>query len=108
MRSLGSFPVKRGEADLDAMRVAKEMLEAGECMLVFPEGTRQVGDSIGEIFDGTAWLASKAGTPVVPVGIAGTEAAMPSGSKFLKRVPVAVAVGEVMEPPIGLEGRKPI
>ena len=29
---------------------------------------------------------------------------MPSGSKFLKRVPVAVAVGEVMEPPIGLEG----
>ena len=107
MRSLGSFPVKRGEADLDAMRVAKEMLEAGECMLVFPEGTRQLGDSIGEIFDGTAWLASKAGTPVVPVGIAGTEAAMPSGSKFLKRVPVAVAVGEGMEPPIGVEGRKP-
>ena len=96
MRSLGSFPVKRGEADLDAMRVAKEMLEAGECMLVFPEGTRQVGDPIGEIFDGTAWLASKAGTPVVPVGIAGTEAAMPSGSKFLKRVPVAVAVGEAV------------
>ena len=81
--------MKRGEADLDAMRVAKVMLEAGECMLVFPEGTRQVGDPIGEIFDGTAWLASKAGTPVVPVGIAGTEAAMPSGSKFLKRVPVA-------------------
>ena len=83
------------------------MLEAGECMLVFPE-PRQLGDSIGEIFDGTAWLASKAGTPVVPVRIAGTEeAAMPSGSKFLKRVPVAVALGEVMEPPIGLEGRKP-
>ena len=62
MRSLGSFPVRRGEADLDAMRVAKEMLEAGECMLVFPEGTRQVGDAIGEIYDGTAWLASKANT----------------------------------------------
>ena len=80
MRSLGSFPVRRGEADLDAMRVAKEMLEGGECMLVFPEGSRQEGDAIGEIYDGTAWLASMAKVPVVPVGIAGTEVAMPTGS----------------------------
>ena len=106
MRSLGSFPVRRGEADLDAMRVAKEMLEAGECMLVFPEGSRQEGDSIGEIYDGTAWLASKAGTPVVPVGIAGTEVAMPTGSKFPSRVPVTVVVGEVLDPPEAADGKR--
>ena len=106
MRSLGSFPVRRGEADLDAMRVAKEMLEAGECMLVFPEGSRQEGDSIGEIYDGTAWLASKAGTPVVPVGIAGTEVAMPTGSKFPSRVPVTVVVGEVLDPPEVADGKR--
>ena len=106
MRSLGSFPVRRGEADLDAMRVAKEMLEAGECMLVFPEGSRQEGDSIGEIYDGTAWLASKAGTPVVPVGIAGTEVAMPTGSKFPSRVPVTVVVGEVLDPPKAKDGKR--
>jgi len=106
MRSLGSFPVRRGEADLDAMRVAKEMLEAGECMLVFPEGTRQVGDAIGEIYDGTAWLASKANTPVVPVGIAGTEVAMPTGAKFPSRVPVVVVVGEIMKPPEGADGKR--
>ena len=106
MRSLGSFPVRRGEADLDAMRVAKEMLEAGECMLVFPEGSRQEGDSIGEIYDGTAWLASKAGTPVVPVGIAGTEVAMPTGSKFPSRVPVTVVVGEVLDPPKAADGER--
>ena len=106
MRSLGSFPVRRGEADLDAMRVAKEMLEAGECMLVFPEGSRQEGDSIGEIYDGTAWLASKAGTPVVPVGIAGTEVAMPTGSKFPSRVPVTVVVGEVLDPPKAAGGKR--
>ncbi len=106
MRSLGSFPVRRGEADLDAMRVAKEMLEAGECMLVFPEGSRQEGDSIGEIYDGTAWLASKAGTPVVPVGIAGTEVAMPTGSKFPSRVPVTVVVGEVLDPPKAADGKR--
>ena len=106
MRSLGSFPVRRGEADLDAMRAAKEMLDAGECMLVFPEGTRQIGDAIGEIYDGTAWLASKAHTPVVPVGIAGTEAAMPTGSKFPSRVPVTIVVGEVMDPPKGADGKR--
>ena len=106
MRTLGSFPVRRGEADLDAMRVAKEMLESGECMLVFPEGTRQVGDAIAEVYDGTAWLASKAGAAVVPVGIAGTEVAMPAGSKFPARVPVAVVVGEPLDPPQAGDGNR--
>lgn len=106
MRSLGSFPVRRGEADLDAMRAAKNMLEADECMLVFPEGTRQVGDAIGEVYDGTAWLASKAQAPVVPVGIAGTEAAMPAGSKLPARVPVVVVVGQPLDPPLAADGSR--
>ena len=104
MRSVGSFPVRRGEADLDAMRVAKGMLEDGEAMLVFPEGTRQEGDEIGEIFDGTAWLASKSNAPVVPVGVAGTYEAMPTGTKFPKREQVAIVVGDVMDPPTGKDG----
>ena len=104
MRSLGSFPVRRGEADLAAMRVAKEMLDDGEAMLVFPEGTRQEGDEIGEIFDGTAWLASHSRAQVVPVGVAGTEEAMPSGTKFPKRVQVAIYVGEPLSPPVAADG----
>jgi 1-acyl-sn-glycerol-3-phosphate acyltransferase len=104
MRSLGSFPVRRGEADLDAMRAARQMLEAGEVLLVFPEGTRQQGDVIGEIFDGTAWLAAKSGCPVVPVGCAGTEAAMPTGVKFPRRIPSAVVIGDAIEPPVGPDG----
>lgn len=99
MRSVGSFPVKRGSADLDAMRAAKGLLDSGDAMLVFPEGTRQGGDDIAEIFDGAAWLAAKSQTPVVPVGIAGSGAAMPSGSKGIKRVPIAVVVGEPISPP---------
>ena len=88
------------------MRVAKDMLEAGECMLVFPEGTRQVGDAIAEVYDGTAWLSAKAQAPVVPVGIAGTEVAMPTGSKFPARVPVVVVVGEPMDPPTAVDGTR--
>ena len=48
----------------------------------------------------------KANTPVVPVGIAGTEAAMPTGSKFPSRVPVTIVVGEVMDPPKGADGKR--
>lgn len=104
MRSVGSFPVRRGEADLDAMRVAKSMLETGEAMLVFPEGTRQEGDQIGEVFDGAAWLASKSRAPVVPIGIAGTLEAMPTGVKFPRREQVAIYVGEALDPPTGPNG----
>ena len=104
MRSFGAFPVRRGEADLDAMRAALGLLQAGEAMLVFPEGSRQPSDDIGEIYDGTAWLAAKSGAPVVPVGIVGTREAMPSGAKLPKRTQVAIVVGDVMSPPAGPDG----
>ena len=94
-------PVRRGEADLDAMRAALQLLRDGEAMLVFPEGTRQPSDDIGPIFDGTAWLAAKSGAPVLPVGVAGTREAMPSGAKFPKRTQVAIVVGE----PLGTADR---
>lgn len=104
MRSIGTFPVRRGEADLDAMRAALGLLKGGEAMLVFPEGTRQPSDDIGPVFDGTAWLAAKSGAPVLPVGIAGTREAMPSGAKFPKRTQVAIVVGEPLAPPTGPDG----
>ena len=104
MRSIGTFPVRRGEADLDAMRAALGLLTDGETMLVFPEGTRQPSDDIGPVFDGTAWLAAKSGAPVLPVGIAGTREAMPSGAKFPKRTQVAIVVGAPLAPPTGPDG----
>ena len=104
MRSIGTFPVRRGEVDLDAMRAALGLLNNGETMLVFPEGTRQPSDDIGPVFDGTAWLAAKSGAPVLPVGVAGTREAMPSGAKFPKRTQVAIVVGEPLAPPSGPDG----
>ena len=104
MRSIGTFPVRRGEADLDAMRAALGLLQGGAAMLVFPEGTRQPSDEIGTVFDGTAWLSAKSGAPVLPVGIAGTREAMPSGAKFPKRTQVAIVVGEPLAAPTGPDG----
>jgi len=97
--SLGAFPVERGTADREALRAARMLLDSGEAMFVFPEGTRQEGRQIGEIYHGVAYLAAKTGAQVVPVGIAGTGEAMGKGTKFPRRVKVVLQVGEIMQPP---------
>jgi len=102
--ALGSFPVKRGTADREAMRTAEKLLNDGEAVLVFPEGTRQSGPAIGEVFDGTAYLAAKGGASIIPIGIAGTEDSMPPGAKFPRRAKVSIVVGKPIAPPAN-EGR---
>lgn len=103
--ALGAIPVRRGEADRDAMRSARAILDAGEMMIVFPEGTRQSGTDVAGVFDGMSYLASKTGAAIVPVGIAGTEAAMPSGAKLPRRVRTAIVVGEPIAAPEGRMSR---
>ncbi len=104
--ALGAIPVRRGEAASDAMKAAKGLLEQGESMIVFPEGTRQSGDDVGELFDGAGWLAARTGARVVPIGIAGTREALPSGAKMLKRSQVVIVVGNPMDPPSAANGRR--
>jgi 1-acyl-sn-glycerol-3-phosphate acyltransferase len=83
------------------MRSARRILDDGEMMIVFPEGTRQRGDRVAGVFDGMSYLASKTGATIVPVGIGGTENALPSGAKFLHRCRTAVVVGEPIPAPEG-------
>lgn len=96
--ALGAFPVNRGAADRDALRAAQDLLEEGAAIIVFPEGTRQTGPTVGEVFDGAAFLSARTGAAVVPIGVAGTEDAMPPGAKLPRRTQVAVVVGAPMEP----------
>jgi 1-acyl-sn-glycerol-3-phosphate acyltransferase len=104
--ALGAIPVRRGESDRDALVAAKDLLARGEAMIVFPEGGRQSGPEVTELFTGTAWLSAKSGAPVVPIGIAGTEEALPFGSRFLKRSRVRIVIGEPLAPPVGRDGRR--
>lgn len=97
--ALGAIPVRRGEADRDAMVAALDLLNAGESMIVFPEGAREAGDVIKEIFDGPMWLASRSGARVVPIGVSGTEHALGAGAKWLRRGHVGIVVGEPIEFP---------
>lgn len=103
---LGGFPVKRGTADRAAMRLCLEVLAGGEPLVVFPEGGRRSGPVIGEISEGAAYLAIRAGVPIVPVGIGGSERAMTKGSWVMRPVRTSVVIGPPLYPPPAPEGAK--
>lgn len=103
--ALGAVPVERGTADREAIRLSELILERGEAYLVFPEGTRRTGPEVAEAFDGVAFLAGRAQAPIVPIGIAGTDLAMPPGARFPRREHVSIVVGAAIPPP-RIEGRR--
>ncbi len=105
--ALGAIPVRRGEADRDALAAARALLDREESMIVFPEGGRQEGHDVQELFDGAAWLASRTGARVVPIGISGTETALPQHAKTIHRSRVGIFVGEPLEAPRGVDGKRP-
>ncbi|HET9077506.1 MAG TPA: lysophospholipid acyltransferase family protein [Acidimicrobiales bacterium] len=102
--SLGAFPVHRGTPDREALRHCEEAVRAGEPVVLFPEGTRQSGPRLHPLFEGAAFVAARAGVPVVPVGIGGSEWAMPKGSKKILPVKVVMVVGDPIHPPARGEG----
>lgn len=104
---LGGIPVRRGTPDREAMRACESSLREGRPIVVFPEGTRRGGPVIEEIFEGAAFLAVRTGAPIVPVGIGGSERAMPKGSRWIHPVKVRAIVGPPILPPsreTGLRG----
>ncbi len=95
----GGFPVDRATADRDALRACLEVVERGEPLVMFPEGTRQFGPTVCEMFDGPAYVACRAQVPILPIGLGGTEAAMPKGSKLPRPKKLVVVVGPPLYPP---------
>ncbi|MFM8303866.1 MAG: lysophospholipid acyltransferase family protein [Actinomycetota bacterium] len=70
---LGAVAVDRAGTDRAALKAIEAALHGGEPVVIFPEGTRHEGPVLGPIASGTAYAALKAGVPVVPVGIGGSE-----------------------------------
>ncbi len=66
----GQIPVNRA-GDRQALQIAKDVLDRGDCVGILPEGTRGTGDA-AHVNGGVAWLALNSGAAVVPVAILGT------------------------------------
>jgi 1-acyl-sn-glycerol-3-phosphate acyltransferase len=83
--ALGAFPVIRGGADREAIRMARGVLARGSALLMFPEGTRSRDGRLGAPFSGAGSLALVEGVTVVPAAIWGSQ-----GNPLRSRV----AIGE--------------
>ncbi len=103
---LGAFPVHRGAADRESLRVCTAVIEGGSPLVMFPEGQRRSGPVVEELYDGTAFLAARTGVPIIPVGIGGSERMMPKGAKFLHPSKLVLVVGPpIPAPAAGDKGR---
>ncbi len=74
LNALGAFPVDRGTGDRDAMDTARAILARGDCVVVFPEGTRVRPGPLGDPRRGIGRLALETGAPVAPVAVIGSDA----------------------------------
>lgn len=98
LEALGVFPVNRSGADREALERCREVLAGGEPLVMFPEGTRRSGPIVRDLREGVAYLALRAGVPVVPIGIGGSEKAMPRGSAIPRPHRVEVVIGRPIWP----------
>ena len=100
-RRAGIHPVDRDAADLESFRTAMRILEAGQLLAVFPEGTRSRDGALQQVREGVGMLALRSGAPVLPVAVIDSDVLWPRGKllpRFGKRVTVrygtAFSVGD--------------
>ena len=90
--NLGAFELDRDNSAAGWAQ-AKEYLETGHYVGIFPEGTRAVEDELGEFRTGAVRLAIEMGVPIVPMAVIGSKDSLPKGKLVMKRVKVKCRVG---------------
>jgi len=96
--NIGVVPLSRDRGDIGAIKLAIHMLKSGQCVVLFPEGTRTQDGNLQPAKNGIGFLIYKAGVPVVPVYLAGSFEAFPKGAKKIRRYPVSVYYGKPIPP----------
>ena len=96
LRGVRVMTLKRGEADIGAVREACARLKAGEAVAIFPEGTRQLSGKLGRAKRGVGLLAEMAKVPILPTLVQGTFQALPPEARALRRAKIRVAFGPLI------------
>jgi len=91
IRSLGAFPVDRDKSDRAALRAALEILNRGDILGIFPEGTRIRIGTLGEFKMGAAMIAAKGNAPLIPVALINTKNVFSGG--FFRPFKVVIKEG---------------
>ena len=89
IRAFGTFSVRRGESDREAVRMMRQIVRDGHALGLFAEGTRQRSGVPGPVQAGAAMAALQEGVPVIPVALHGSQTWRPGNFH-----PVSLAWGE--------------
>jgi len=92
---INAFPfVRKGEGCAASLLTAQQMLQAGQSLLIFPEGTRSPTGQLQPFKRGIGRLVLATNAAVIPVWIDGAYAAMPKGAKWPRSQPITVTFGK--------------
>src|SRR3989304_6145971 len=97
LRLLGGIPIDREKTDRSAIREIMKKLNAGNVVVIYPEGTRSINGRLQAGKPGIGFIVRMSGRKVVPAAIAGTDKAMPSGSWFIRPCPVTIRFGAPLD-----------
>jgi len=107
-RQLDAIWVDRFNADFSAARQALKRLRAGGVLVLAPEGTRSKTEALSEAWPGVSYMAAKAGAPIVPAALMGTEDSKVFPRwKRLRRAQVVIRAGKpFVLPPVPRHNRE--
>lgn len=91
---LGAFPLKRERGHRPAYERALAILRGGGVLILFPEGTRARDGKLGHLREGAIRIALRAGVPLVPVVIRGTDKILPRGKGTIRLGKIKVQIGK--------------
>jgi 1-acyl-sn-glycerol-3-phosphate acyltransferase len=94
LKNAYAMPVNRESATSSSLRRAAERLKRGYLVGIFPEGTRSTDGQIGPLKPGFIALVRRADVPVIPVGIAGSGAALPRNAWLARPRTCRLVFGE--------------
>jgi 1-acyl-sn-glycerol-3-phosphate acyltransferase len=98
IRQVNAFPVRRGAADIGSVRRALAVLERGDALLVFPEGTRSADGQLQAAQPGIGLLARRTGAEILPVFVEGMERVLGRGRWLPRRAQVRIYIGDPFLP----------
>ncbi|MDQ7096835.1 lysophospholipid acyltransferase family protein [Desulfosporosinus sp. PR] len=103
---LGSFPVKRGQGDMNAIRQSLSILKEGQVLGLFPEGTRSKTGRIQKGMPGMVLLMEKSKAVVVPISVFGTKHMFTKGWGNISVVIGQPLSAEMLKAPDGIDNRR--